>query len=88
MPEMNAAPVTILLAGRIDSGNASQVEAEVRNQLAGKGKIPVVLDASDLSYISSAGLRIIIIQAKRCLLFFCINDPLRINQRILISIIS
>ena len=37
MPEMNAAPVTILLAGRIDSGNASQVEAEVRNQLAGKG---------------------------------------------------
>ncbi|MBQ1317735.1 MAG: ATP-binding protein [Lachnospiraceae bacterium] len=60
MPEMNAAPVTILLAGRIDSGNASQVEAEVRNQLAGKGKIPVVLDASDLSYISSAGLRIIL----------------------------
>ena len=57
---MNKTPVTIALAGRIDSTNAPQVEADVLAQLAGKGEVPVVLDASDLSYISSAGLRVIL----------------------------
>ena len=51
---------TIVLSGRVDSGNAAQVETDVMSQLAGKGDIDVILDASELEYISSAGLRVIL----------------------------
>ena len=53
-------PVKIALSGRIDSGNAAQTEQRINEQLSGKGNIPVVLDAADLAYISSAGLRVIL----------------------------
>ncbi len=48
------------LKGRIDSTNANQVENELVAQLNGVKNEPVVLDASALDYISSAGLRIIL----------------------------
>ena len=51
---------TIRLTGRIDSGNAAQVERDILAQLAGNTDASVVLDASALEYISSAGLRIIL----------------------------
>ena len=45
------------LKGRIDSNNAVQVEKEMWDQLTGQNDAEVVLDATDLEYISSAGLR-------------------------------
>ena len=52
--------MNIELTGRIDSGNASVVETEIEGKLAGLGDCPIVLDASKLEYISSAGLRVIL----------------------------
>ncbi|SCW41219.1 TIGR02172 family protein [Ruminococcaceae bacterium YRB3002] len=52
--------VKIVLEGRIDSNNASEFEARINGELEGTGKAPVVLDMSDLAYISSAGLRILL----------------------------
>lgn len=58
--EINMAegPITISLEGRIDSGNAAEVEKSIRGRLP-EGA-PAVLDASGLNYISSAGLRILL----------------------------
>ncbi|MBQ7624858.1 MAG: ATP-binding protein [Clostridia bacterium] len=52
--------VTVKLSGRIDSNNAAQTEADILSQLEGKSGAEVILDASELSYISSAGLRVIL----------------------------
>jgi len=52
--------VTIRLSGRIDSNNAQAMEEDIRSTLEGKGGCPVVLDAEDLAYISSAGLRVLL----------------------------
>ena len=52
--------VTVLLSGRIDSNNAGKIENEIRDQLAGREGMPVILDADKLEYISSAGLRVIL----------------------------
>ena len=49
----------INLTGRIDSSNAAEREAEYQNQLNGFDG-DVILDASSLEYISSAGLRVIL----------------------------
>lgn len=57
---MEKTTVTVLLSGRIDSGNAADTEAAILTELDGKGAVGVVLDASDLAYISSAGLRVIL----------------------------
>ncbi|MBP5662371.1 MAG: ATP-binding protein [Clostridia bacterium] len=58
--------VKIVLTGRIDSGNAAQTEQNILSQLAGKGNVAIRLDASDLTYISSAGLRVILRLKKLC----------------------
>ena len=58
--------MTIELKGRIDSNNASQVEKNILDRLDGKRGEPVVLDASALEYISSAGLRVILRIKKIC----------------------
>ena len=58
--------LTIRLEGRIDSGNAANVEAAILAQLAGQTGAAVTLDASDLDYISSAGLRVILRLKKSC----------------------
>ena len=52
--------LTVALSGHIDSGNASQVEAEVMQIHGAEKHDKVVLDAETLEYISSAGLRIIL----------------------------
>lgn len=52
--------LTIILSGHIDSQNAQQVEAEV-TALMEEGPIETIeIDISDLVYISSAGLRILL----------------------------
>ena len=50
----------IALSGRIDSSNAASVEAEIMAFAAGKENMSVIIDATDLQYISSAGLRVIL----------------------------
>ena len=52
--------MTIELKGRIDSGNAARIEQEIMTQLQNSGESVVVLDAKELDYISSAGLRVIL----------------------------
>ncbi|MBR4703678.1 MAG: anti-sigma factor antagonist [Oscillospiraceae bacterium] len=52
--------IRIPLTGRIDSNNAPAVEQEIQAELAGKGPLPVILDAEGLEYISSAGLRVLL----------------------------
>ena len=60
MAEMNNDRIVIRLSGRIDSGNAADNENRILSELAGTGASGVVLDAEELSYISSAGLRVIL----------------------------
>lgn len=52
--------VTCWLDGRITSNNAKDVEGAIRNAVAESSAKRIVLDAHDLAYISSAGLRVII----------------------------
>ena len=52
--------IEIRLSGRIDSNNAQKVEQEMMAQLNGRLPAEVVLDAQNLSYISSAGLRVLL----------------------------
>ena len=57
--ERNENQLTLALAGRIDSTNAAEAEAEINRAAAGfTGEL--VLDAEQLQYISSAGLRVIL----------------------------
>ena len=58
--------MTIQLKGRIDSNNAAQVEQAILAQLAGQTSGAVTLDAAELEYISSAGLRVILRLKKSC----------------------
>ena len=49
----------IKLSGRIDSSNAAECEKNINTQIENEGG-EVVFDASELEYISSAGLRVIL----------------------------
>lgn len=48
------------LEGRIDSGNAAQIEKEIMKRLTDESGDTIELNASDLRYISSAGLRVLL----------------------------
>ena len=52
--------LTIFLSGRVDSSNAEAVERELQSLIAANRADKLVLDAEDLAYISSAGLRVIL----------------------------
>ena len=52
--------LTIFLEGEIDAQNAPAVKKEIDACLEGSGNAAVVFDAKDLSYISSAGLKILL----------------------------
>lgn len=49
---------TIKLYGRISSDNAAEVESKIRNELNEKVDT-IIIDAEDLGYVSSAGLRVL-----------------------------
>ena len=51
--------LVISLAGRIDSPNAAAFEQELTDAVSGRGEKEPVLDAAELEYISSAGLRVL-----------------------------
>lgn len=50
----------IKLTGRIDSGNVAEVEQEIFAKLPEDKSASIVLDAEELEYISSAGLRMVL----------------------------
>ena len=52
--------VTVDLSGSISSSNAAQLEEAIMAQLSGKDGAPLLMDASRLEYISSAGLRVLL----------------------------
>ena len=56
--------LTIFLAGEIDAQNAATVQREMDAFLERRGNAAVVFDAKDLSYISSAGLRVLLAAQK------------------------
>lgn len=56
--------LVLLPQGRLDSNNAGAVEAEILALVAG-GAHRVVMDFTSLDYISSAGLRVVLVVAKR-----------------------
>ena len=51
-------------AGRMDSNTAASIEKEILDVISA-GSSRVVLDLSQIEYISSAGLRVVVIAAKR-----------------------
>ena len=58
--ELTDGVLTIFLSGRVDSSNAETVEKELQSLIAANSADKLVLDAEDLAYISSAGLRVIL----------------------------
>lgn len=58
--------VTILKAvGRVDSATSSAFETRLVEAVVGRGKASVVVDMTALTYISSAGLRALLVAAKK-----------------------
>lgn len=51
--------MTIKLTGKIDSSNAAEIEANIRAEI-GENVGELIIDATELTYISSAGLRVIL----------------------------
>lgn len=54
----------LLLRGRMDSTTSPEAEGQL-NRLIGEGAQHIVIDFSDLEYISSAGLRVLLAAQKR-----------------------
>ena len=57
--------LTIFLAGHIDSSNSGAAESEINDILATNEHTGLIIDLSDLEYISSAGLRVMLKVRKR-----------------------
>lgn len=55
---LNANKLTVALTGRLDTTTAPQLEAELKTTLTGVSAL--VLDFTELEYISSAGLRVLL----------------------------
>ena len=54
----NASELTIALTGRLDTTTAPELEAEIKQSLAGVTALNIDMEA--LEYISSAGLRVLL----------------------------
>lgn len=62
--ESHAQAVVMRPVGRLDSASSPEFEAQVLETLQ-SGTLRVVLDMSALEYVSSAGLRVILLAGKR-----------------------
>ncbi len=57
--------VTLALVGRLDTVTSSKLGEELA-QLFQAGPVELVFDLAELDYISSAGLRVLLIAQKQC----------------------
>ncbi len=55
---------TFTPAGRLDSNNSAAFEKEIMAAIDA-GEVHILIDFSELAYISSAGLRVILLTAKK-----------------------
>ncbi|BAN26559.1 STAS domain-containing protein [Caballeronia insecticola] len=62
--EVQGDVLIVSLEGALNSMNSAQVEAEIQ-RLLDQGSNDLLFDLGGLSYISSAGLRVVLIAAKR-----------------------
>jgi anti-anti-sigma factor len=60
---MSTAPAIFSPVGRIDGTNAAAAEAELKSILESDGP-NLILDLSGVDYLSSAGLRVVLVAAK------------------------
>ena len=63
--ELTENNITLFFEGRIDSSNAPQIETEALGALDNAPGKSITVDAENLEYISSAGLRVLLKLAKR-----------------------
>lgn len=56
--------LVLALKGRLDSVNAGAVELQITDEIK-RGANRLVLDFSEVPYVSSAGLRVVLVVAKR-----------------------
>lgn len=67
MIEIKDNEALITLSGRLDTATAPKVDETLRAALAGATDVKrIVIDATELSYISSSGLRVILGLRKQC----------------------
>lgn len=59
----NGNELTLSLSGRLDTATAPQLEAELKTCL--DGITALVFDFTELSYLSSAGLRVLMVAQKK-----------------------
>ncbi len=62
--ERNDKAVIVCPSGRVDGSNVAVLESAIREQLEA-GEKRLVFDFEDLNYISSAGLRVLLVTARR-----------------------
>ena len=56
--KVNEAELTVILAGRLDTTTAPELESELKDSLDGVSTL--IIDMEALEYISSAGLRVLL----------------------------
>ena len=61
--QSNGGNLTLALEGRLDTGTAAQLEAELNASLG--GVTALTLDMERLQYVSSAGLRVVLAAQKQ-----------------------
>ena len=59
------AAVVVSLNGRLDGTTAPDLEARV-SAIVDRGDVRMVLDCARMSYVSSAGLRVLLMSARKC----------------------
>lgn len=57
--------LVVTLIGRLDGFNAPDLEAKAKEAVE-RGDVNVLLDCERMEYVSSAGLRAVIVSAKQC----------------------
>lgn len=62
---LNGSELTVFVSGRLDTITAPQLESDLKDSI--EGITSLILDFSDLSYISSAGLRVLLSTQKQML---------------------
>lgn len=76
--ELKQKTLVLYFEGELNSYNADGVEAEMEKEMNGKVFTDIVLDFAHLSYISSAGLRVILKTKQKCPNTSIINASLEV----------